>query len=218
MDDPLPVPAAKKRKITASKVGGSSASGVINNSAMPIEVFGNCDDDGEEEEEQNVVDEVLVQRSGVKDTDSPRHVTIQTKTTPTQSMKWTESAVTSDTSEFSDAAYAHRPRVNWPPTEVSKDHDEFDYYNLMVPSSQYDIILRLTNIGLRYDKQRLLTKDEFIHIIGIRLAIALESNRGGLPTYFSAEYSEGMDTVLTGGDFDRKFGTSMSRFQSVMQH
>ena len=27
-----------------------------------------------------------------------------------------------------------------------------------------------------------------------------------------------MDTVLTGGDFERKFGTSMSRFQSVMQH
>ena len=90
-----------------------------------------------------------MQQSGVKDADSPRHVTIQTKTTLFQSI---------------------------------------------------------------------LTKDEFIHIIGIRLAIALESNRGGLPTYFSAEYSEGMDTVLTGGDFDRKFGTSMSRFQSVMQH
>lgn len=27
-----------------------------------------------------------------------------------------------------------------------------------------------------------------------------------------------MDTVLTGGDSDRKFGTPMSRFQSVMQH
>ena len=48
---------------------------------MPIEVFGNCDDDGEEED-LNVVNEVFVQRSGVKDTDFPRHVTIQTKTTP----------------------------------------------------------------------------------------------------------------------------------------
>ena len=124
MDDPLPVPAAKKRKITASKVGGSSASGVINNSAMPIEVFGNCDDDGEEEEEQNVVDEVFVQRSGVKDADSPRHVTIQTKTTPIQSTKWTKSAVTSDPSEISAAAYAHPPHVNWPPVEASKQHDE----------------------------------------------------------------------------------------------
>ena len=154
----------------------------------------------------------------MKDADCPSYVTISTKTTPFQTMKWTEDTVISDPSEFSDAAYAHRPRVNWPPTEVSKDHDEFDYYNLMFPSSQYDIILRLTNIGLWDDKQRLLTKDEFIHIIGIRLAIALESKRGGLSTYFSAEYSEDMDTVLTGGDFEQKYGTSMSRFQSVMQH
>jgi len=155
----------------ASNCGDSRCSGGINNSAMHIEVFGNCDDDGEVEEEQNVVDEVFVQRSGVKDTDSPRQVTIQTKTTPIQSIKWTESAVTSDPSENSAKAYAHPPRVNWPPTEVSKDHDEFDYYNLMFPSSQYDIILELTNKGLQDDKQRLLTKDEFIHIIGIRLAI-----------------------------------------------
>ena len=54
--------------------------------AMPTEVFRNCDDDGEEEEEQNVVDEVFVQQSGVKDADSPRHVTIQTKTTLFQSI------------------------------------------------------------------------------------------------------------------------------------
>ena len=94
LDDPSPVPTAKKRKTTASKVGGSFASGGMSNSAMPIEVFGNCDEDGEEEEEQNVVDEVFVHRSGVKDADSPRHVTIQTKTTPLQSIKWTESAVT----------------------------------------------------------------------------------------------------------------------------
>ena len=78
---------------------------------MPIEVFGNCDDDGEEEEEQNVVDEVFVQRSGVKDADSPRHVTMQANTTPIQSMKWAESAVTSDPSEISADAYAHPPRV-----------------------------------------------------------------------------------------------------------
>ena len=109
----------------ASNCGDSRCSGGINNSAMHIEVFGNCDDDGEVEEEQNVVDEVSVQRSGVKDTDSPRQVTIQTKTTPIQSMKWTESAVTSDPSENSAKAYAHPPRVNWPPTEVSKDHDEY---------------------------------------------------------------------------------------------
>ena len=171
LDDPSPVPTAKKRKTMPSNCGDSRCSGGINNSAMHIEVFGNCDDDGEVEEEQNVVDEVFVQRSGVKDTDSPRQVTIQTKTTPIQSIKWTESSVTSDPSENSAKAYAHPPRVNWPPTEVSKDHDEFDYYNLMFPSSQYDIILELTNKGLQDDKQRLLTKDEFIHIIGIRLAI-----------------------------------------------
>ena len=66
----------------ASNCGDSRCSGGINNSAMHIEVFGNCDDDGEVEEEQNVVDEVFVQRSGVKDTDSPRQVTLQTKSTP----------------------------------------------------------------------------------------------------------------------------------------
>ena len=71
------------------------------------------------------------------------------------------------------------------PVEASKQHDEFDYYNLMFPSSQYDIILELANKGLCDDRQRLLVKDEFIHIIGIRLAIALESKRGGLRTYFS---------------------------------
>ena len=60
-------------------VAPSSTSGGINNSAMPIEVFGNCDDDGEEEE-QYFVDEDFVQRSGAKDADSPRHVTIQTNT------------------------------------------------------------------------------------------------------------------------------------------
>jgi hypothetical protein len=107
-----------------SNWGDSRCSGGINNSAMHFEVFGNCNDDGEEEEEQNVVDEVFVQRSGVKDTDSPRQVTIQTKTTPIQSIKWTESAVTSDPSEISAAAYAHPPRVNWPPLEASKQHDE----------------------------------------------------------------------------------------------
>ncbi len=89
--------------MASNSCGDSRCSGGINNSAMHIEVFGNCDDDGEEEEEeeeeeQYVVDEVFVQRSGVKDTDSPRQVTIQTKTTPIQSIKWTESAVTSDPS------------------------------------------------------------------------------------------------------------------------
>ncbi len=88
----------------------------------------------------------------------------------------------------------------------------------MFPSSQYDIILELTNKGLQDDRQRILTKDEFIHIVGIRLAIALESKRGGLPTYFSEVYKTNMDTVLRGGDFERKFGTTMSRFQSVMLH
>ena len=107
----------------ASNCGDSRCSGGINNSAMHFEVFGNCNDDGEEEEEQNV-DEVSVQRSGVKNADSPRHVTIQTKTTPIQSTKWTGSAVTSDPSEISAAAYAHPPHVNWPPVEASKQHDE----------------------------------------------------------------------------------------------
>ena len=124
LDDPSPVPTAKKRKTMASNCDDSRCSGCINNSAMHFEVFGNCNDDGEEEEEQNVVDEVSVQRSGVKDTDSPRQVTIQTKTTPIQSTKWTKSAVTSDPSEISAAAYAHPPRVNWPPLEASKQHDE----------------------------------------------------------------------------------------------
>ena len=64
----------------------------------------------------------------------------------------------------------------------------------------------------------MLTKEELIHIFGIRLAMALDSKRGGLFTYFSAEYSEDSDIVLNGGDFERKFGTSMSRFQKVMQH
>ena len=61
----------------------------------------------------------------------------------------------------------------------------------------------------------LRTKEELIHILGIRLAIALESKRGGLPTYFNTEYCE-TDTVLTGGDFERRFGTSLTRFQKVM--
>ena len=37
-----------------SNWGDSRCSGGINNSAMHIEVFGNCDDDDEVEEEQNV--------------------------------------------------------------------------------------------------------------------------------------------------------------------
>ena len=98
------------------------------------------------------------------------------------------------------------------PVEASKQHDEFDYYNLMFPSSQYDIILELANKGLCDDRQRLLVKDEFIHIIGIRLAIALESKRGGLRTYFSEVCGRCSEVIL------KESLERLSRFQNVMQH
>jgi hypothetical protein len=221
LDDNNPNPSKKAKKGVRqgddanSGFGLTSAGGGGSILAQNVVVFYEDEQDLEQAIEDDVANEV-VDRSGVTDACSPRHFTVKTKTTPVASMKWTETAVVSDPSE-SSAGYNLAARVNWRPSEVNKKHDEFDYFNLAFPNDQWEIIVSLTNRGLTVSKKRVITKEELIHILVIKLAIALESKRGGLPTYFNTEYSDGMNTVLTGGDYERKFGTSLTRCQKIMQ-
>jgi hypothetical protein len=221
LDDNNPNPSKKAKKGVRqgddanSGFGLTSAGGGGSILAQNVVVFYEDEQDLEQAIEDDVANEV-VDRSGVTDACSPRHFTVKTKTTPVASMKWTETAVVSDPSE-SSAGYNLAARVNWRPSEVNKEHDEFGFFNLAFPNDLWETIVALTNRGLTVSKQRVIAKEELVHISGIKLAIALESKLEGLPAYFNIEYSDGMDTVLTGGDFERKFGKSLTRCQKVKQ-
>jgi hypothetical protein len=224
LDDNNPNPSKKAKKGVRQGDDANSGFGLTSagsggiNLAQNVVVFDEDEQDLEQAIEDDFANEV-VDRSGVTDACSPRHFTVKTKTTPVASMKWTETAVVSDPSE-SSAGYNLAARVNWRPSEVNKEHDEFDFFNLAFPNDLWETIVALTNRGLTVGEQRVIAKEELSHISGIKLAIALESKLEGLPAYFNIEYSDGMDTVLPGGDFERilrKIFDAMSKSKAVFK-
>jgi len=115
-------------------------------------------DENEQDQEQAVEDDVadeVVDRSGVTDSCVPRYSTVKTRTTPVASMTWTETAVVNDPS-VSSTGYNLAARVNWPPLEVTKNHNEYEYFNLAFPKDQWENIVVLTNRGLTDSKQKSL--------------------------------------------------------------
>ena len=53
-------------------------------------------------------------------------------------------------------------------------------------------------------------------MIGIRLALTLDSKKGGLDIHW-AEYDENIEGVILGGEFESRFGVSRSRFDKFWQ-
>ena len=120
--------------------------------AQNIVVFDENEQDQEQAVEDDVADEV-VDRSGVTDSCVPRYSTVKTRTTPVASMTWTETAVVNDPS-VSSTGYNLAARVNWPPLEVTKNHNEYEYFNLAFPKDQWENIVVLTNRGLTEANRR----------------------------------------------------------------
>ena len=78
---------------------------------------------------------------------------------------------------------------------------------------EFNDILGHTNAILAEEKKSPVSKGELLKFLGLRLAMAADSKRGGVPTYFQQTQEEG--TIYTPPDYGNRFHMSRHRFQDI---
>ena len=130
--------------------------------------------------------------------------------------KWEVHTVDTDPSVFSpDKSYRRDPEVKWNPQEVNRS--PIDYFYKAFPKSYIATILVNTNAKLaKISKIKPFNESDVTRMIGIRLALTLDSKKGGLDIHW-ADYDENIEGVILGGNFETRFGVSRSRFDKFWQ-
>ena len=136
---------------------------------------------------------------------------------------WKPCSVETDPSVHGDRCFKGTCKVNWNGTELQKDVKDrkpLDYFMKAFPFSYLDNITTYTNEGLdainKNRNPKYLADGELLHILGIRLAMTLDPKKGGLDIHWDP-YNEDIEGVILGGNFNKRFKTSKSRFQKVFQ-
>lgn len=91
---------------------------------------------------------------------------------------------------------------------------EVDYFYLLFPMEQLQIICKLTNVYLEANRHSLLSKGEFLRFLGIRLSTTL-TPMPGLRSYWEAEINP--ESGFPPGNFLARFGMNYNRFITIQK-
>ena len=96
--------------------------------------------------------------------------------------KWEVHTVDTDPSLFStEKSYRRDPEVIWNPLEEKGPKEPLNYMYKAFPMTYISTILDVTNAKLtKISKIKPFDRSDFIRMIGIRLALTLDSKKGGL--------------------------------------
>ena len=101
-----------------------------------------------------------------------------------------------------EKSYRRDPEVIWNPLEEKGPKEPLNYMYKAFPMTYISTILDVTNAKLtKISKIKPFDRSDFIRMIGIRLALTLDSKKGGLDIHW-AEYDENIEGVILGGNFE----------------